>query len=1513
LVTAALLVAGGLIWAAPSSFAVHDNGTFELDGNIVDNSGPGQPWDWGSLFDASGNRLVTPDPDNGPLLASTWQNDTAEPDSSYFASSNKDIDPVSTWQCGVQNNAQAKDNLLHAYAALVQVPNNAPDNAGHTVLYLGSERESNNGNSFAGFWLMKNSNTGCTNGNFTGGHTDGDILVLSNYTNGGGTQNVTVYRWSGNDATGSAVHVASFDGATCGGAANDNACAIANSGTITSPWSPTSHPSNTFVEAGIDMTALLGQAGGCFTTFLAETRTSQQITATLKDFTRGQFNTCATPPIATTATPGGDLVPLGATNQHDVATISAVGNRPDPTGTIDFFLCNPSEVTAGGCESGGTQVGGDVPIANKTATSINAPGSLITTTGVYCWRAVYAPDQASSAFYLGGSETNHGSECFTVVHGAPTIATQIQVTGAHPPGLGLTTLGDTATLSGFAGSVAGELITFNLYDTTATPGCAGVPVFTTTGTLDAQGNATTAATYDPTLAHTYVWIASYAGDPLNDGVTGKCADANESVTIVGAQIDVSKSANPPGPVNAGENIGFDLTVTNSGAIPALGVHVHDVLPAGADGVPGGDLNWALDPSYAGCAISGAPGSQVLDCNFTEVDGPGSLPVIHISSPTSQADCGVVKNKATISTTNGTGTDSDIATVTVLCPHLTISKSADAASVSVGSPIGFTVTVTNDGQGSASNVDMEDPLPTGPHINWTIDGAGTSGPLSCSIVAGPTLKCTGTLGSGASEVVHITSPTAWNVDGNSCGTYDNTASVTAANFTGNPSASASEDVLCPDLSIAKSADAAAVNAGTQIGFTVTVHNSDAAGTGSASGVTINDPLPTGSGINWQIESQTSNACAINVISGVQTLQCTIGVMTPGSTYTVHIVSDTSFASCGDYKNVATVNASNEPAKESLEVTTSVLCADLVIQKTADADQVSVGQDIGFSVTISNVGSGAALGVDEEDPLPAGPANSGVSWSIQSASGPLTCVIDGSAPNQTLKCTGTLAASGSADATETVHITSHTVWNSDLKSCGVYDNTATVTWGNGPDTPISSNLASETVLCPSLGIIKDADAESVSAGDQIGFSIEVTNGGPGVAFGVTLNDPLPSGGDVNWSIESVTGTDPGNCSITGAVGAQVLVCSLGDVPPSADIKVHIVSGTTGASCSTYDNTATLQATNEPGLQGSASTAVLCPSPAVAKTADADLVNAGEQIGFTITASNGDAPGTGTAKGVAINDPLPGGPGIDWSIAPGGPSNCSITGAVPNQTLVCTGVDLAPGESYSVHVVSGTQFDSCATYDNTATLTLTNGAPALLTAVELAADDSPLEASASTSVQCPALTLTKTADAPSVKSGAQIGFTITFANAGPGVASGVTLNDPLPSGGGVSWSIDTAGTTATGCAVNNVLDKQVLNCTIGALDAGVSMVVHLVSGTTLDSCTTYHNVATLNATNSPSLTAGADTQVTHCLQISPTPSTVPPAITGAGPVQSELGAVVLLLGVGGVLLLAGRRPRRRGQHVD
>src|SRR5262249_24511570 len=191
---------------------------------------------------------------------------------------------------------------------------------------------------------------------------------------------------TGNDASGSPVLQSSFNGGICGSTTPDDACAIANTTAITTPWSPTSHDSNTFVETGIDLTTLLGSGGGCFTDFLAETRSSAEITATLKDFAGGQFSTCVPPTIATTATPGGSSVALGATDQHDVATISPVAGRPTPTGKMDFFLCNPSQLTGGSCPSGGTQVGGDVTISSGSATSDNAPGSLLNAPGKYCWR-----------------------------------------------------------------------------------------------------------------------------------------------------------------------------------------------------------------------------------------------------------------------------------------------------------------------------------------------------------------------------------------------------------------------------------------------------------------------------------------------------------------------------------------------------------------------------------------------------------------------------------------------------------------------------------------------------------------------------------------------------------------------------------------------------------------------------------------------------------------------------------------------------------------------------------------------------------------------------------------------------------------------------------------------------------------------------------------------------------------------------------------------------------------------
>lgn len=119
--------------------------------------------------------------------------------------------------------------------------------------------------------------------------------------------------------------------------------------------------------------------------------------------------------IQTTSTPNnGDVIP--GTSASDKATIK--GTYGMPSGTVTFFLCAPSQVTAGAsCVSGGTQIGDAVAlVAGGTTLGIStATGQSIATTstnagGTYCWRAEYSGD----GMYGAASHTNDTTECFTV-------------------------------------------------------------------------------------------------------------------------------------------------------------------------------------------------------------------------------------------------------------------------------------------------------------------------------------------------------------------------------------------------------------------------------------------------------------------------------------------------------------------------------------------------------------------------------------------------------------------------------------------------------------------------------------------------------------------------------------------------------------------------------------------------------------------------------------------------------------------------------------------------------------------------------------------------------------------------------------------------------------------------------------------------------------------------------------------------------------------------------------------
>ena len=144
----------------------------------------------------------------------------------------------------------------------------------------------------------------------------------------------------------------------------------------------------------------------------------------------------------------------------------------------------------------------------------------------------------------------------------------------------------------------------------------------------------------------------------------------------------------------------------------------------------------------------------------------------------------------------------------------ITKTADARSVNATDPIGFVITVTSNGPGSAYGVTVSDTLPANGGLGWTIDPASDAG---WTIVDGVLAYGPATIPAGHSVSVHIVSDTT----PDTCGLVDNTATVT---FRGGSDDDSSEiAVLCPDVTISKTADNSPILAGQTASYTISAWN------------------------------------------------------------------------------------------------------------------------------------------------------------------------------------------------------------------------------------------------------------------------------------------------------------------------------------------------------------------------------------------------------------------------------------------------------------------------------------------------------------------------------------------------------------------------------------------------------------------------------------------------------------------------------------------------------------------
>ncbi|PWI34745.1 hypothetical protein DI392_00215 [Vibrio albus] len=351
----------GLIFGLGSlnanAFAVDEN--FELDGNALEEVAVTGD-DWETLHSGGGSAHV-------------FTGIVADPSpQSIHGGGDKDILDIPAWSYK-DGSVPDKDDITNAYAAAYGIPSDADPLVDDLVIYFGADRFANSGDAFMGFWFFQDQ-IGLDNGKFVGEHKVGDVLVLVNYPQASGAvPYLAVISWDptcskgtkdampGDCAAKNLRLEAQLDDTTLDAKCNeeytnDDACAISNLVDTASPWAytpkagvPNIFPYESFFEGGINLSQIVGNT--CFSSFMAETRSSSSFTAQLKDFVLRDFELCG---IEITKTcPTGDLNATGDAivynysilventgfgNVFDIEVVDTTAGEQTPIGDYMFSL-----------------------------------------------------------------------------------------------------------------------------------------------------------------------------------------------------------------------------------------------------------------------------------------------------------------------------------------------------------------------------------------------------------------------------------------------------------------------------------------------------------------------------------------------------------------------------------------------------------------------------------------------------------------------------------------------------------------------------------------------------------------------------------------------------------------------------------------------------------------------------------------------------------------------------------------------------------------------------------------------------------------------------------------------------------------------------------------------------------------------------------------------------------------------------------------------------------------------
>jgi len=225
-----------------------------------------------------------------------------------------------------------------------------------------------------------------------------------------------------------------------------------------------------------------------------------------------------TPTMTSSSLPVLTPLPIGVSVRDEVFVSGSAGTVT-PTGTVTFFLCQPFQVTPGGCVSGGAQIGTAKTLAGTgleaTSSSTSDATTNTQTFGKYCWRVAYSGDSN----YLPASHTDNATECFNAFLPVVEMLTQPN------PSEGIvlqTALGDVATLQAF--NPTGTM-TFSLF-APDDQNCVGNPIFVSVVLVNGQGSygSETFPAASVTQPGIYNWTVGYSGDAFNPPANSPCGE-----------------------------------------------------------------------------------------------------------------------------------------------------------------------------------------------------------------------------------------------------------------------------------------------------------------------------------------------------------------------------------------------------------------------------------------------------------------------------------------------------------------------------------------------------------------------------------------------------------------------------------------------------------------------------------------------------------------------------------------------------------------------------------------------------------------------------------------------------------------------------------------------------------------------------------------------------------------------------------------------------------------------------